>query len=363
MSLEDLLNQLNNLVVDENKIKMSEPLKLHIDPLKYLSKVPEFTGDYRDLQSFCNLIDRIHPILIKYDELSQNIFSDVIKSKLRGKAREIIEINNHVTAWLEIKDTLINNFGERKSLEELFDELRGVQYKSNPIEFFNDIKIALRRLNNKTKLILNDDLANSEQTIENNKNTALALFKSKIPEPMHSILYCRNPDTLEDAMNILYESGYANYSSHNKNNSNRPQNRQTNNNNYNNNQHNRNGQNYNKQSENKNIPRNNEQNFQRQPNFQRQNPNSNPNQLNYNNPNPRPPFNPFKFNNPYFNRNNQNNYGNNNNSSNQNFWTNRNNGNNPLPPPEPMDINMQQTNERETENFPLQASTTTYPIS
>ncbi|GBP06329.1 hypothetical protein EVAR_70291_1 [Eumeta japonica] len=43
----------------------------------------------------------------------------------------------------------------------------------------------------------------------NNSRTALNIFKSKIPEPMKTILACRNPTTLEDAMNILFEAGYA----------------------------------------------------------------------------------------------------------------------------------------------------------
>ncbi|KNC25514.1 hypothetical protein FF38_01480 [Lucilia cuprina] len=48
--------------------------------------------------------------------------------------------------------------------------------------------------------------------------TALNVFRAKIPEPMRTILACRNPQTLEEAMNILFTSGYADYGGEHKNN-------------------------------------------------------------------------------------------------------------------------------------------------
>lgn len=183
-------------------------LSISIDPLKYLGNLPEFSGDYRDLQNFINLIDRVHPILRAYDEPSQLLFSDIIKSKLKGKAREVIEINCQAQSWNDIKQILTNNFGERNSLEELFDRLKSVSFKTNSIEFYNEIKIRLRSLNNKTINLLGAGPAASE-CARNNMRTALNIFKEKVPEPMKTILTCRNPDSLETAIDILFQSGYA----------------------------------------------------------------------------------------------------------------------------------------------------------
>ncbi|CAD7078341.1 unnamed protein product [Hermetia illucens] len=47
------------------------------------------------------------------------------------------------------------------------------------------------------------------EAVANNKRSPLNIFKSKIPEPMKTVLTCRNPSTLEDAMDILFSSGYA----------------------------------------------------------------------------------------------------------------------------------------------------------
>lgn len=185
-----------------------QPPSVRIDPLKYLNSLPEFSGDYRDLQTFINLVDRVHPILLAYDNPSQLLFSDIIKSRLKGKAREIMEINCHATSWADIKNILSNNFGERSSIEELFDKLKGVVFKINPVEFYNDLKHKLRSLNNKTLTTIGPGEATNIM-VRNNMNSALSIFKEKMPEPMRTILVCRNPSTLEEAMDILFQSGYA----------------------------------------------------------------------------------------------------------------------------------------------------------
>lgn len=181
-------------------------LALSINPLKYIENLPEFNGRGEELFTFIELVDNITPEVMKYDISSQTLLLNRIKSKLRGKAREIIEINNHVSVWSEIKSILINNFGDKKSALQIFDELRGVTFTSNSVNLYNEIKIILRRLNNKVK-----DEPNAELTIKANIASGLTVFKEKLPEPMRSIIFSRNPSTLEGALDILYESNYANY--------------------------------------------------------------------------------------------------------------------------------------------------------
>lgn len=55
-----------------------------------------------------------------------------------------------------LKGALHNNFGDRKSTEELFDDLRATTFKTTTIDFFNDIKTKLRRLNNKAMFLLGE---------------------------------------------------------------------------------------------------------------------------------------------------------------------------------------------------------------
>lgn len=183
-----------------------EPLVLAIDPLKYIEHLPEYSGRGDELFTFIELVENIIPLILKYNVDSQTILLNRIKSKLRGKAREVIEINNHVNIWSEMKSVLVNNFGDKKSALQIFDELRSVTFTSNSVYLYNQIKSILRRLNNKVR-----DEPNSQLTIDANIQTGLNIFKDKLPEPMRSILFSRNPVTLEEALDILYEGNYAYY--------------------------------------------------------------------------------------------------------------------------------------------------------
>lgn len=184
---------------------MAQPIQL--DPIKYLNGLTQFNGNKNDLNTFIKLIDRIQPLLTTYDELSQLVFSDIIKSRTVGKAKEVLEINAHVRSWQEIKTVLENNFGEKKTCEELFDDLRSVTFNSNTIEFYNEIKYRLKLLNNKAAMVVGEG-EGLNQVALNNQRSALHIFKGKMPEPMRTILACRNPSTLESAMDILFECGY-----------------------------------------------------------------------------------------------------------------------------------------------------------
>lgn len=186
---------------------MAQPNQIQLNPIKYLGNIPQYNGNRNDLLTFIRLIDRVHPLLRTYDELSQLVFSDIIKSRLVGKAKEVLEINTQAQSWNSIKSVLENNFGEKKNCEELFDELRAVTFNNTTIDFYNDIKYRLRRLCNKTVLVLGEGEAANQVAI-NNQKSALHIFKNKMPEPMKTVLACRNPSSLEEAMDILFENGY-----------------------------------------------------------------------------------------------------------------------------------------------------------
>ena len=64
-------------------------------------------------------------------------------------------------------------------------------------------------MNNKLVVILSETEA-ARQSANNNKRTAVNIFKSnKLPEPIKTVLICRNPTDLEQAMDILLQAGYA----------------------------------------------------------------------------------------------------------------------------------------------------------
>lgn len=350
---------------------MANPNQIQLDPIKYLNSIPQYNGNRSDLMTFIRLIDRIHPMLITYDELSQLVFSDIIKSRMVGKAREILEINTQARSWTSIKSVLENNFGEKKSCEELFDELRAVSFNRTTVDFYNDIKFRLRRLCNKAVMVLGEGEAANQVAI-NNQRSALHIFKNKMPEPMRTVLACRNPSTLEEAMGILFENGYdrmgkdgrvikkqVNENEDNGSNQDSRNNSENDNRNYRNNQRNNyNRQNYNRESSNFNNSNNNRQNYRRENNSFGQNNreiNGNNNQHFYNNNYNSKNNNRqnYRREDNSFNNNNQGNNGNNN----RQFYNDQ-NYQQQLPQgrqPEPMEVN-------NVQNFQEAASTANFHI-
>ncbi|XP_055387407.1 uncharacterized protein LOC129616012 [Condylostylus longicornis] len=166
--------------------------------MQYIQNLPEFNGKGEELYSFIELVDDICPLILRYDPSSQKILLNKVRSKVIGSAREVLEINNNIQSWSEIKSVLINNFGDSKTVLQIYDKLRAVSFTTlvqTCLDLFNEIKKILRGLNNKVKAD-----PNSVFTTAINIETALNIFKDKLPKPMRSILYCRNPATIEEAM-------------------------------------------------------------------------------------------------------------------------------------------------------------------
>lgn len=181
---------------------------VQVDPMKYLSDLPIYDGNCTNLYTFIDLIDRIGSVLETYDDFSKAMFLDMIRAKLKGPAKDIAEINNHLTNWTELREVLVNNFGDRLSVEQLFDEMRSLRFKTNAKNFYDEIVIILRRLNMKTRIVHGNEVGYST-LIAANKRTALEIFKNKLVEPMRSIIVCRNPNNIENALKILFDTNYA----------------------------------------------------------------------------------------------------------------------------------------------------------
>lgn len=258
--------------------------RIQIEPIKYLTKLPTFDGNFCDLYTFIDLVDRVGFVLETYDDVSQRIFLDIIKSKLIGNAKDVAEINNNLTSWTELKEALTNNFGDRLSSEQLYDLMRSLKFKNTAKQFFDEIITVLKRLNMKTRIDNQND-QNYDALIVANKRTALNVFKNKLPEPMKSIIICRNPDNIENAMKILHGCNYAFY---NPNPQMQNQNREIRNTNFQNKNQNQNSNNIqpNENYRNRNNAIQNQDHsynpYQNQYNSYEQQPNSNQNHLNTN---------------------------------------------------------------------------------
>lgn len=176
-----------------------------IDPVKYAQKLPLFDGRTENLKSFLDVVDVMVPTLQTYDLESQRIVANIIKTKLTGRAQLIININNHLQTWNEIKYILVSNFSDKKSSFQLLDELKLTKFENSVIDFYNTLQKKLQNLN------LKSELEGRREDCETNKRIALEIFKHKMIEPVKSVLFSRNPQSMEGALSILVEGNYLNY--------------------------------------------------------------------------------------------------------------------------------------------------------
>lgn len=199
-------NSLSNSIETLSRIKldteMANKLTLTLDPLKYIEKLSTFDGRREDLYTFFANVDGIIPTLEKYDDESQLMCINILKSKMIGRAKRCIEIHAHLKNWSQIKKLLIDNFGGFESSLQLYDRLRQTIYKGSVIQFYNDIQKNLCELNQKSLQ------ENKVSDIENNNSTALIIFKEKLPVHMRTVLFALKPKTLQEALHELTQAGF-----------------------------------------------------------------------------------------------------------------------------------------------------------
>lgn len=296
--------------------------------LSCITEITAFDGtDINQLPDFINQVECLMPTIQTFAVENQRILFNYIKNKCTGRTREALHRSEGVTYWNSVKEILLRNFGEKASLCELMDKLKTCRLDSTIENYYYRINKLRNRLHNR-KLTHDDD---NYTTAEINRIT-LTVFKEHLPEPTKTMIFARDPSTLEDAYKVILEARHqsytafgpiyngssykstfrTNFSDNNKNNngnSNISNKYRQNSNNYrtnvNSNRNTESGRNnnYNRQINNDNYVNRNINN--RQSGNYNQNNNYNNQNSNYNNPN-----------NNYNNQNNNNYYRNNNNQNN-----------------------------------------------
>lgn len=188
--------------------------KYTVDPLQYINNIQEFHGEPEELKNFIEAVETVWPYVLQFDETGVKFFFVNIKRKVKGEAQKILNIYNSITNWNELKSILNNNFSEKKSSNKIYDELRNVDFQGTVLNFYNKIRSILSRLNLKIQSEVNNR-ADLIRISESNNRQALEIFKTKLGEPMFTVLQCRNPQNLEEALDILTEGNYLDRTSNN----------------------------------------------------------------------------------------------------------------------------------------------------
>lgn len=98
--------------------------------LDFLIKlIPDnFDGDRYKIRSFIKQVDGVFELAKPNQKTPLILF---IKSKITGKAREQIDIHCNLTSWEEISELLINLYQDKKTIDQLLEELNNTKQEHN----------------------------------------------------------------------------------------------------------------------------------------------------------------------------------------------------------------------------------------
>ncbi|CAK9817861.1 hypothetical protein ANTQUA_LOCUS9577 [Anthophora quadrimaculata] len=109
--------------------------------LSFLIKlIPEtFDGDRYKIRSFIKQIDGVFELAAESQKPALLLY---VKSRISGKAREQVDIHCNLTTWEGVSDLLLNLYQDRKSLDQLFEELNSMTQRKNEnvSQFFQRIE-------------------------------------------------------------------------------------------------------------------------------------------------------------------------------------------------------------------------------
>lgn len=200
----------------ERKIELtsSQPQPKMAQPTirDYLDTVPPFNGDPILISNFILACENILDTLGRPTDNAFNSFLIAhIRNKLTGRAAQLISVRN-LRSWPELKEAILFTFGDQRDEDALMRDLTMLKQENNETslrfgEKCQDILSLLLSRVNSTEI---NEILKAEK-IRMYRNLAVKTFIKGVKEPYSLIVRCRNPQTLEEAINIISEENNLNY--------------------------------------------------------------------------------------------------------------------------------------------------------
>lgn len=184
----------------ENEICTMAVSSLEISMAKDM--LPDYSGGSRNLAYFIKQADSYINLLKRPEEncLFNKLLFEQVKSKIIGEARDVL-ISSKCATWSEIKDTLLNKFGDPRSEDLLANDLATCFQLTNETyeQYYERIKVKLQTLLEHISIReINNDIKISKTNMYT--NNALSTFKAGVAEPYCSLMINLHIDTLEQAL-------------------------------------------------------------------------------------------------------------------------------------------------------------------
>lgn len=178
-----------------------------------IESIPNYNGDPATLSIFIAASEQF--LLTFRDE--QNAQNNawllrIIISKLQGRALTLIGSREEATSWNAIKQLLIAYFGDQRNIKCLVRDLMNVKMERNETPYMLGMRIQDIRSLILTKLRLeepNEAIRLIKQQMYD--EIALDAYINALPEKLSDKIRFRNPNELEQAMNLVVEEENVNY--------------------------------------------------------------------------------------------------------------------------------------------------------
>lgn len=169
----------------------------------YLKMVPEFSGEIELLPRFITICEKL--ILKFYNQTNPADFQndyllDSILAKIQGDAQRNIS-SCVINSWDDLKKALVTTYSDKRDIHTLVIEMCSLkQTNEQTFEYYNKI---LKMVNLQTSYITTHQVEGGEQLKKFVSDLGLRTLLRGLKEPLGSLMRTKNPNDINDALNIL----------------------------------------------------------------------------------------------------------------------------------------------------------------
>lgn len=186
--------------------------KIDISVKDYLDLIPQFDGDASKLPIFLDTCEQVLGMLVTDNNAARIQFLMLhFRNKIIGKAAQILAARE-IHTFPELKFLLLNTFGDQRNEESLLNDLMMLTQNHNESHSqFADRCISLRSLLLSKVQMADISVELRQEKIMLYNKMALRTFLSGLNAHLSHLLRCKEPRSLEDAINMVVEEENMNY--------------------------------------------------------------------------------------------------------------------------------------------------------
>lgn len=171
-----------------------------------LNEIPKYEGTPSELSEYIRAVEDIFSQFWQIQNPAayiNKLLLSAARNRLKGAALEVVT-GHFINSWIELKQLLIDNFGDQRSELNLKIDISRLRQNSreSPIDYFNRCRSLLAILNSKISLGNEAQIIREHKLIEA-RNLTLTAFISGLLEPLGSFIRSRAPQTLENALTYV----------------------------------------------------------------------------------------------------------------------------------------------------------------